>query len=76
MLAEHWIKNLVTPVLLMMMYIRAEREGEFLLHLYVCKKIFVAGHWTYVRDGIVYLRTMEKLPNSLLARFAKVEHVI
>ena len=37
-LSEHWVKNLVQPVLLMMLYIRGEREGEFSLHLYACKK--------------------------------------
>ena len=33
-LANHWIKNLIYPVFLMMMYVRAEREGEFGLHFY------------------------------------------
>ena len=32
-LSKHWMKNLVQPVLLMLLYIRAEREGEFTLHL-------------------------------------------
>ena len=36
-LAEHWVKNLIQPVLLMILYIRAERIGEFSLHLYVKK---------------------------------------
>ena len=47
-LAEHWVKNLIRPVFLMMLFIRAEREGEFLLHLYACTKMltyfFAAGH--------------------------------
>ena len=38
-LAEHWVKNLIKPVLLMMLYIRAERIGEFSLHLYACKEM-------------------------------------
>ena len=37
-LAEHWVKNLVQPVLLMLLYIRAEKEEEFSLHLYAGKK--------------------------------------
>ena len=37
-LSVHWVKNLVQPVLLMMLYIRGEREGEFSLHLHACKK--------------------------------------
>ena len=67
-LAKHWIDNLIYPVFLMMMYVRAEREGEFGLHLYCCKKMipyfFAVGHWNYARDGIVYLRSMEKMPDN------------
>ena len=36
-LSEHWIENLVQPVLLMLLYIRAERKGELSLHLLACK---------------------------------------
>ena len=57
----------------MMMYIRAEREGEFGLHLYCCKKMipyfFADGHWNYARDGIVYLYSMERMPDKLLNKF-------
>ena len=78
-LAEHWIRNLIRPVLLIMMYVRAEWEGEFGLHLYACKEMipyfFVAGHWNYARDSIVYLRTIEKLLNSFLDKFMNGEHV-
>ena len=38
-LAELWIQNLINPVLLILLYLRAEREGEFALHLYVCKQM-------------------------------------
>ena len=57
-LAKHWIKNLIYPVFLMMMYMLAEREIEFDLHLYCCKTMipyfFPAGHWNYAQDSIVY----------------------
>ena len=36
-LSEHWIENLVQPVLLMLLYMRAERKGELSLHLLACK---------------------------------------
>ena len=79
-LANHWIKNLIYPVFLMMMYVRAEREGEFGLHLHCCEKMtpyfFAAGHWNYAWDNIVYLRSIEKMPNNLLNRFMNGEHVI
>ena len=79
-LTEHWINSLIKPVLLIMLYVRAEREGEFALLLYACKQMlpyfFAAGHWNYARDGVAYVRMMEKLPNSLLDPFIKGDHVI
>ena len=79
-LAEHWVKNLIQPVLLMMLYIRAGRIGEFSLHLYVCKKMipyfFAAAHWKYARDSICYLRSMEKLPGIVLDKFLEGDNVM
>ena len=79
-LAEHWIKNFIHPVFLILMYIRAEREGEFGLHLYVCQKMlpyfFASGHWNYARDAIVYLRSMESLPKTIFDKFMNGEHVV
>ena len=79
-LAEHWVKNLIKPVLLMMLYVRAEREGEFGLHLFVCKEMlpyfFAAGHWNYARDGVAYLRMMEKLPHHLMNQFMEGHHIV
>ena len=79
-LAKHWITNLIKPVLLMMLYVRAEREGEFALHLYACKMMmpyfFAAKHINYARYGICYLNSMEKLPESVLGPFMKGEHVM
>ena len=79
-LAEHWITNLIYPVFLIMLYVRAEREGEFSLHLNACYKMvqyfFAALHWNYARDMIVYLCTMEKLPNCLHEKFMNGEHIV
>ena len=79
-LAEHWVKNLIKPVLLMMLYIRAERIGEFSLHLYACKEMipyfFAAAHWNYARDSICYLRSMEKLPGIVLDKFLEGDHAM
>ena len=79
-LAEHWIQNLIYPVFIMMMHIRGEREGEFGLHLYACKKMipyfFAAGHWNHARASIVYMRTMEKLPEYLVKKFMNGEHMV
>ena len=79
-LAKHWISNLINPVFLMMLYIRAEREADFSLHLYASKEMlpyfFAAGHWNYARDGVAYVRMMENLPVGLLVGFLNGEHVI
>ena len=66
-LAEHWITNLIYPVFLIMLYVRAEREREFNL---------AASHWNYARDSIVYLRTIEKLPNCLHEKFMNGEPIV
>ena len=61
------------------MFIQAEREGKWALHFYVCREMlpyfFASGHWNYARDGLLYLRNMERLPNSVLKNFLNGEHV-
>ena len=37
---------------------------------------FAAGHWNYARDGTVYIRMMENLPDSVLNKFMKGQHVV
>ena len=43
-----WVDSLIKPVLLMMSHVRAEREGDWLLHVYCVKAmmpyVFAAGH--------------------------------
>ena len=80
MIAEHCINNLIRPVFLMMMFVRAKREGEFPLHLYACHQMipyfFAAGHINYARYGLCYLLTMSRLPPTILDQFMKGEHVL
>ena len=49
--AKHLVENLVLPVLLMLMFIRAEQEGEWALHLWALNEMipyfFAAGHIHY-----------------------------
>ena len=40
-LTKHWIQNLIEPVFLMMMYVRAERESDIGLHLQKNDPIFL-----------------------------------
>ncbi len=63
----------------MMAYVRAEREGEWLLHVYCVKAMipyfFAAGHHNYARSGM-YLRAIENLPENILPYFLKGKHVM
>ena len=66
--------------LLMMAYVRAEREGDWLLHVYCVKAMmtyfFAAGHQNYARSGLVYLRAIENLPENILPYFLKGKHLM
>ena len=57
-----------------MIYVCVEHEGEFGIHLYVCKEIiphfFAAGHWNYVRDNVVNLRRSVSV--LLFSHFKKI----
>jgi hypothetical protein len=48
-----WIQNLIKPVMIMMVFVRAEREGDWFLHLSAVQAMlpyfFAAGHFNYAR---------------------------
>ena len=48
-----WLNNLIKPVLIMMLFIRAEREADWPLHLFATKMMmpyfFTSGHFNYAR---------------------------
>jgi len=64
----------------MMTFVRAEREGDWLLHVHCVKAMmpyfFAAGHQNYARSGLVYLRAIEDLPDKMLPFFLKGKHVM
>ena len=68
-----WIYCLIRPVFLMMLYIRAEREADWTLHLVAVKCMlpyfFAAGHHTYVRYGLYYLRSIDSMPSNVRDKF-------
>ena len=78
--AKLWVDCLIRPVLLMMMYVRAEREADWPLHLEAVEKMlpyfFAAGHHNYARYGLYYLRSMEAMPEIVRKQFLKGEHVM
>ena len=78
--AKVWVENIIKPVLIMIIYVRAEREAEWSLHLWAMQQMipyfFAAGHVNYARYGLYYLRSMERLPENVLKRFLNGEHVM
>lgn len=78
--AKLWVECLIQPVLIMLRYIRAEREGDWLLHLNCVEAMvpyfFAAGHQNYARYGLYYLRSMESMPDSVKKHFLQGEHVV
>jgi hypothetical protein len=78
--SKHWVDNLIKRVFLMMLFVRAEREGDWALHLHAVSEMipyfFAAGHHHYARYDLYYLRDMERLPNEVQVRFEKGEHVL
>ena len=78
--AKLWVTCLINPVFTIMKYVRAEREGDWPLHLAAVREMvplfFAAGHFNYARYRLYYLRTMEKLPKEVAYHFLKGEHVI
>ena len=53
-----WVDCLITRVMIIHLYLRAEREGDWLLHVYALNRMipyfFAAHHWNYARY-ILYL---------------------
>ena len=73
-----WVDSLIKPVLLTMLYVRAEREGDWGLHLFAVSKMipyfFAAGHHHYARYATYYLNDMRNLPPEIEERFLRGEH--
>ena len=48
-----WLDNLIKPVMIMMTFIQAEREGDWQLHLWSATAMmpyfFASGHYNYAR---------------------------
>ena len=55
--------------MIMMLFIRAEREEDCCLHLETVRQMlpyfFAAGHVNYARYGLYYVRSMEALPPDI-----------
>ena len=77
---QWWVENLVKPIFIMMLFVRAEREVDWPLHLWAVKEMipyfFAAGHCNYARYATYYLHSMEKLSKKVFRCFMKGEHVM
>ena len=75
-----WADGLIKPVFLTMLYIRAEREADWPLHLLAVQRMlpyfFASNHVNYVRYGLYYLKTMQRLPPDILSKFLDGQHVM
>ena len=75
-----WVDYLLKPVFIMMLYERAEKEGEFLLHLRAIELMlsyfFATGHIHYARYATYYIVSMKTLPEHVLQHFSKGDHVV
>ena len=61
-----------------MLFIRAEREGDWLLHLHAVSMMipyfFAAGNQNYARYRTYNLHNMRKLPPVILEKFLRDDH--
>ena len=75
-----WVDCLIKPVLIIMRYIRAERESDWCLHLASVDEMlplfFAAGHMNYARYAAYYLRSMEDLPDEIHSSFLQGHHTM
>jgi hypothetical protein len=75
-----WVDCFIKPVFIIMLYVRAEREGDWPLHLLAVKQMlpyfFASAHVNYARYGLYYMRSMESLGPEELSKFMKGEHVM
>ena len=60
--AKLWVDNLIKPVLLMMFFVRAEREADWPLHLWAVAQMlpyfFASSHCNYARLASIYVVNM------------------
>ncbi len=75
-----WVDCFITPVLIMHMFVRAEREGNWSLHIHAMERMvpyfFAAGHWNYARFITWHLIDMQHdLPEEIRESYEHGEHV-
>ena len=78
--AKLWVECLIKPVFTILRYTRAEREGDWPLHIEAVTEMiplfFSAGHIHYARYALFYLRSMESMPDDVRNHFMRDEHTM
>ena len=75
-----WIDSLIISVSILLLFVRAEIEGDWLLHMYCLQRMipyfFAAGHWNYARYIQWHVVDMSHdLPHEILQFFLRGDHV-
>ena len=74
-----WVDCFIKPTLLSLMFLRGERNGDFLLQQHCLKAMlpcfFAAGHHNYVHYLSWYVRQMEHLPQRAKEELLAGAHV-
>ena len=74
-----WIDCLIIPVWVAQLYIRAEREANWPLHMFCVKRMipyfFAAGLLNYAKYSVWYTMDMTTIPNEVQAMFSSGKHV-
>ena len=75
-----WVDVVIKPLFLCLLYIRAEREGDWPLHLEAVESMlplfFAANHVNYARDGLYYHRSMQRMSEYVRHHFMIGEHTV
>ena len=78
--AKQWVDSLIRPIFIMLLFVRAELEGDWPLNLLSVDEMmpyfFDSVHFNSAQYGILYLRLMQHLHPLLLKRFMAGEHVM
>ncbi len=74
-----WVDCFIIPVIIAHLFVKAERESDWLLHLYCVRRMlcyfFAAGHWQYARYATWHVMDIVTANPEAQAVFAKGQHV-
>ena len=72
-----WVENLIKLLFICLLFARPKRKGDWMLHLAAVKSLlpyfYAAGYHNYAHYTLF---NMEKLPQEVLLKFMKGEHVM